>query len=307
MHVAVILAVCEGELSIAVDVINTFLAIARNGRHSITVHILDDASPSDVGGQLQRLFSDPSPKFAVKSQRLASGLGFRGCVARTVELLRCVADSVPPYQFVIKIDPDTMVVRHDIVDRLADLVDAAKGHGMWGYLHLMPWKYRIPLLADLLPIGFRRKVVGTQLRREWELNRWSPVWWSDIGRAAFADGFRFRFAGGGFYVVGGESIRMMRDRGYLSRTVQGKQGLVSSEEDLVTTIMCKAVGAPVLDLNQNGLAGQLSVSPTCAVAEMVQSGMFVLHPMRQNEIGQQLRMKAKQAIRSVNAVGETDA
>ena len=137
-----------------------------------------------------------------------------------------------PFDFVIKIDPDTLLVRPGVGDFLA--TRCTGGRGVWGVTVPTRGRDRLLYLLDLLPVGFRRKQVGNDVQRQWSLSRLRPVWWGDIGRRALLrrrNPYRFRFAAGCFYAVGGESFRELAACGVFGRQVFGRHGFLTSEED----------------------------------------------------------------------------
>lgn len=75
-----------------------------------------------------------------------------------------------------------------------------------------------------------------------------PVWWAPIGRRALANGFDYRSVGGGFYVLGGQTLSRIGQQGFIDWFDELRFRFVSSEEDLMITLMTCACKNPVYEL-----------------------------------------------------------
>jgi len=285
------MTVCEGEGDIARDAISSLLGDAPPA--SIDAFVIDDASKSRVGKALV----DHCASLGVTAELkvLPDPLGFRGCVSRLITGLAWIAEpGRPPYDFVVKLDPDALFLRPDFLRFIAR---HCSPRGIWGMVGPMRKRDRVLLLADLFPAGFRRKTTGTLIQRAWEPRRFRPVWWADIGRRALLNGFRFRYANGSMYALGGDTLRALAGRGYLQRRVAGRHGFITSEEDLMATLLTFAAGHGLTDLNQISPAwGEPHAGPHTDPQRLLAAGTYLLHPLKANPAGSELRRRFMHAL-----------
>jgi hypothetical protein len=288
MRIALLMSVCEGDKAIAREAASALIRGSAGAKFD--VFILDDASPSRVGEMLAEHCGKLPGVLSTGVKLLPAPVGFRGGVTRVILQLQWIASVGTPYDIVMKIDPDSLVVREDFLDSFRHDIVRRGGRGLWSIAHPNRFRDVVLFLADLLPAGFRRKTVGTIIQRDWELSRMRPVWWSDIGWRALFHGYRFRYSHGAFYAFGGETFREIARRGYLDRLVIGRHGFVTSEEDPMATVLTRAVGDPLIDLNQLvpnwGIA---FLGSQARAEEVLSSGTYLVHPIKDNDSGRKLR------------------
>jgi hypothetical protein len=292
------MSVCQGESDIARDAITSLLGDAAPG--GIEAFILDDASPSRVGQAV--VDHCASLGIPARLKVMPSRVGFRGGITRVVTTLKWIADTAAaehsgrplPYDLVVKLDPDSLLLRRDTV---AFLAGRCPRRGIAGILHNMRRRDQLLFLADLLPVGFRRQSVDGVVHHKWEFRRFGPVWWSDIGRRALLNGFRFRYTHGALYVIGGETLQSLAAAGYLHRPLAGRHGFMTSEEDPMASVLTAAVGHPIVDLNAPGAPfGEAYAWPDMDPAPLLAAGAFLLHPLKPTPAGTELRRRFIQAL-----------
>jgi hypothetical protein len=272
---AILMYVCEGEQAIALGALRS-LARACPGL-SYDLFLVDDGSQSRVAQQLARRLP---PGIAVgRLLELPRSLGYRGCIERLLIGARAIVNSGVPYRLIVKLDADTLVLRADLGEHL---LSACSGRvGIWGCCFPMRYRDRVLLLADILPVGFRRRTIEGTIQRDWELARWRPVWWTSIGLRAFRNGFRFWIVPGSFFVWSGDTLRKIAAQGLLDCHRAGRHGFVTSEDDLFTTLLTLAAGDPLHDLQDAHPTWGLARMPrTQSFEGVVAADPFVVHPLK---------------------------
>jgi hypothetical protein len=252
--------------------------------HELTVHIQDDASPSYLGRRLAEQFSH---RVNLRLTRIDQSLGYHGATERTLSLLRALAVEGPTYDYILKVDPDIYLTSR----RLARLFDGnlLPDCGLVGPTNQMRRRDLFLWLADLAPVGWRRRQLADgRMEHGWEI-RTAPVWWSDIGLSALSKGFRGRMVSGALYVLAWSTLLTLHERGWLSRSHQA-MGLVFGE-DLFVSTMVWALGHPVLDINEfiPEWKAELFIQPGALVDTLRSRQLDLLHPLKDNEWAQSVR------------------
>ncbi len=290
MKLAIFMKVCGGEYEIAWDSL-TALADAC-AEANITLFVLDDASPSRVGKRLTEKFSEMT-KNTVNCYELPKSLGFRGSAYRAFLGLDRITNSGEVFDIVIKIDADALVVRRDLGNFIEKV--GSNGYGLYGVSNPMRLRDRLLYLADFLPIGFKRKKIEQVIQRQWQLNRVSPVWWTDFGSKALCNGFRFNFIPGCFWFLGGKTLQRLKEVGYLSLD-QSKHGFVFNDDLLLTTAVY-AINHPVVDLATLSFSphwyGTMSMGENTPIETIKTLKPYVLHPLKDNPEAWERRRKLK--------------
>jgi hypothetical protein len=284
MRLALIMAVCEGEYACGIDAIESMRRSCAGAE--IDLYLIDDASPSRVGEALAAEFQRRG-LWAV-CQTLDSTIGFRGCAMRSFTLLASVARSGRPYDLVVKMDPDTLVIRDGLLEIMKK--HCLGGEGIWGPRQKMRLKDRIPLLLDLLPAGFRRRRRGTIIEHAYELRRFRPVWWNRMGWNALRRGFKFQFVPGAMMIISMRTVQKALEREYLENRFNRGHGFITSEEDIMVSLLITACGAPVNDLRiMVPDYGDVSVSDTADPNQLLSRGLYFVHPVKPTGRGERLR------------------
>jgi hypothetical protein len=277
MKIAVLMVVCEGEFGIACDALNSVAAACAN--NECVAYIVDDASASLVG---ERVLETVKRTRGVSGQclRLRRSLGFHGMAERLFFGLKQIADHGTRFDLIVKLDPDTLVVRRDFGQFLAE--NCAGPRGLSGEMHEMLPRLKLSFLLDQLPFGFRRKSTGGVMQHGGELSRFAPVWWSDIGRKAIGGGFRFRYVPGCFFVLGGETLRTLDRSGYLARS-QARHGLLFND-DLILTACVYALRHPVIDFSQKSphWGSSMFMPEETPLDTVLRHAPYVVHPLKNN-------------------------
>ena len=288
MKIAFFMTVCEGEYDIAQDALESLIQSCRG--IDISLFVVDDASPSRVGWRLANRFreltSQPSDCF-----ELPKSLGFRGMIQRKFLGLERIANSKTFFDIVLKLDPDALVTRYDLGEFLTK--QCSDGLGFYGELYGMRKRDALLYCADLLPFGFRRRQVDGVIQHQWELSRVSPVWWTDIGWKAIANGFHFTFIPGCFWFMGGKTLKSLHEAGYLARN-QSSYGFVFND-DLILTTSVYAIKHPVKDLNliSPHWRKAMAMSEGTPLSIIEQLMPYVIHPLKNNPDAWERRQQLK--------------
>lgn len=277
MRLALFFCVCEGEYEIAWEALVSLLRSCK--QHEVALFILDDASPSRVGKRLaERVKSERD--MPIECIELEKSLGFRGTAWRAFHGLAQIAKAARNFDLVIKIDADALVLREDLGAFIATA--CPDGRGLYGELRAMRWRDRLLYAADQLPAGFTREAVDGVIQHKWKLARRKPVWWADVGRRAFRNGFRFGYIGGCFWFLGGQTLATLHGAGLLDRD-QAQHGFVFNDDLLLTTAVL-GIGHPVVDLAtlSPSFGGTMSMSERFPLDEVLRRRPFVVHPLKNN-------------------------
>jgi hypothetical protein len=275
MKIAILMVVCEGEYAIACDALKSLVSTCA--QHEIVAFIVDDASPSLVG---ERVVNAIERAIGIQGLclRLPESLGYHGMAERLFIGLNFIVTGGLQFDLVIKLDPDVLVLRRDFEEFM--MKHCASPTGLSGEMHWMHPRLRLSFLLDQLPVGFRRKAINRVMQHGGELSRVGPVWWSDIGRRAFLKGFRFRYVSGCFWVLGGETLRLLDAQGHLARS-QERHGLLFNDDIILTTFVY-ALGHPVLDLSETSShwGSSMFMSDQTPIEAVLKHAPYVVHPLK---------------------------
>jgi hypothetical protein len=174
MRLAIMTFVYEADRNIAIDLMDS---VKRSiGEAEIDVFMTDDASPSHVGEEIATWCR--AEGMNAVCFRDEESVGYRGAIERTLKLLRVIANKPEPYDLILRIDTDALVIRPGLGEALKKICTSR--NGLYGVTHSMRFKDRVGLLIDLLPIGFKRKAVrGREIGHDYTLSRYSRVCWAE--------------------------------------------------------------------------------------------------------------------------------
>ena len=268
------MTLCEGEYEIARDALASLLAICPIERPEL--FLIDDASPSRVG---QRVAAETRKRGIITHcLEMPHSLGFFGTGRRTFRGLEWLA-SHGEFDLLVKIEPDALVLRQDTFEMI--LSECKDGIGLFGEAHALRRRDLLLYLFDHLPFGLRRHIDRAGIiRRKWELGRFGPVWWSDFGRKALRNGFRFQYLPACFFFLGGKTLKALHEQGILAR-LQEPRGFVVAD-DVLLTMAVWALGHPVVNLTDRsphwGYAMGMDENAPLEVVRNVQP--YVIHPLK---------------------------
>lgn len=252
--------------------------------HELTVHIQDDASPSHVGGRLAEQFSD---RVNLRLTRIDQSLGYHGTAERTLSLLNALAAGSQTYDYILRVDPDIYLTSRKLA-RLFD-EDLLPERGLVGATNQMRRRDLALWLADLVPVGWRRRQLADgRMEHDWVM-RTAPVWWGDIGLHALKGGFRGRMVTGVLYALAWSTLSALHARGWLSRSRQA-MGLLF-HDDLFLSTMVWALGHPVSDINEFIPEWKADLFIQCGtpVDRLRSRQLDLLHPLKDNAWAQSVR------------------
>lgn len=278
----------EGDQGIVFDMLESLTKSFKQDRFDL--FITDDASPSQVGQKVIEWGRARGIK--VTCHREEQNQGFRGAVERTLRLLQLIADAPVQYDVILRIDTDALVIREGLDVALRNACDDPRA--LYGVIKYMRPRDRLGLLSDLLPIGLKRRSNGAKIEREYRPNRMHPVWWWSIGLNAFLRGFDFGFVEGSCYAMGGRLPAELAKRGMLKRYSRGRHGLITSEEDIVVTMMCRAAGLPFRHLDKHDKSWRdVNVLGERVLTKELHELPYVVHALKPDAKGAALRAKIK--------------
>lgn len=256
--------------------------------HELTVHIQDDASPSYVGRRLAEQFSH---RVNLRLTRIDQSLGYHGTAERTLSLLHALAVDGQSYDYVLRVDPDIYLTSGKLA-RLFD-EDLLPDRGLVGTTNQMRLRDLVLWLADLVPVGWRRRQLADgRMEHDWVI-RTVPVWWRDIGLSALKRRFRGRMATGVLYVLAWSTLSALHECGWLSRSRQ-PMGLLF-QDDLFLSTMVWALGHPLSDINEfiPEWKADLFIQRGTPVDTLRSRQLDLLHPLKDNAWAQSVRRDMK--------------
>jgi hypothetical protein len=274
MRLALFMTLCEGEYEIARDALASLLATCPVENPEL--YIVDDASPSHVGLRI----AEETKRRGIETHclELPHKLGFRGSGQRTFRGLEWVA-SRGPFDLLVKLEPDALVVRRDAWDLI--LSESKDGIGLFGEAHTLRRRDLLLYLLDHFPTGLRRHVDRTgMIQRKWELGRIRPVWWSDFGRRALKNGFRFSYLPACFFFLGGKTLAALHDSGILARAHK-PHGFVFADDVLLTTAVW-SLGHPVVNLSDRSphWGNAMGMDEWAPIDMVYRKQPYVIHPLK---------------------------
>jgi Glycosyl transferase family 2 len=288
LRVAIMTFTYEVDREITFDLLDSL--VRSFGDAKLDVFLTDDASPSHVGEQVKTWAS--TRDIGVVCLRDEQNQGFRGAVDRTVRLLRAIAIHPETYDFVLRIDTDALVIREGIGRALqAACTDPL---GLYGVIRYMRPKDRVGLLLDLLPAGLKRQSRNGRIEKGFGLSRLHPVWWWKIGLMALARGFDFGYVEGSCYTLGGQVPRALLERGFLDQHARTRHGLITSEEDVIVTMMCRAAGLVLHEMDRKDPTWKdVNIIGPAVLERPIDRVPYVIHALKANEEGSELRRRIK--------------
>jgi hypothetical protein len=292
MRLAIMTFVYEADRHIAFDLLDSVLRSCQDAE--IDVFLTDDASPSNVGEKIISWCRNAGVNAICL--RDEENLGFRGAIYRTVRLLKAIASQPKSYDVILRIDTDALVIRPNLGAALQQI--CTDRTGLYGVIQYMRPKDRLGFLLDLLPIGLKRDAQnGSHITRTYSLSRFSPVWWWRIGVQGLLRGFRFGFVQGSCYVLGGDVPRKLQQQGLLNQYNAHQFGLITSEEDVIVTLMCTAAELPIYEVDQTDPTWrQVNSIRETVLTQPLDQIPYVIHPLKSIPADEELRTRIKQYL-----------
>ena len=148
-----------------------------------------------------------------------------------------------------------------------------------------------------MPFGLKRVSSGARIERHYTFSRFAPVWWSRIGLLGLVRGFRFAFVEGSCYALGGDVPRALLDAGLLDRYRMESHGLITSEEDVMVTLMCSAARLPLHEIDRTDPSWREVNRIGAAVLDQLPGRVpYVYHALKPTPEHAALRARIKSAL-----------
>ena len=291
MRLAIMTFVYEDDRDIALDMLESVLRSCSGA--VIDVFLTDDGSQSHVGDDVV----DWCKSAGVRAicLRNSSNRGYRGAVERTIRPMKAIAEEPCAYDVILRIDTDALVIRDGLGKSLR--ASCTDRRGLYGVTRRMRLKDRVALLLDLLPIGPKRQIRNGRIGHSFGSLRSSPVWWWRLGTRGLLHGFRFSFVEGSCYLLGGDVPCKLMNLGFLDSFSESRYGLVTSEEDVIVTLMCRAAGLPIYELDRLDPTWREVYSIGEAVLDCpIDRLPYVVHPLKPTAEHAVLRAKIKRRM-----------
>ena len=275
--------VAPGEGEIAVDTLRRSLDLYP-GAYAL---ILDDATQDGTFDRLCRLASELQDRIVVDRNDHAEG--FRGMARSMFRAYQRIYYLWPNVRIVIKIDPDTCVLRSGLVE-LADRKFSRFGPGMIG-------SYR------LSPSGAMRghTVHGRAIIRDLVSFSRPPFYFRRLIRAMLHGYIPGQSVLGGLYILHGDTVRAAARHDLL--LAESARTLHLTTEDALVSMTVRAVGHSLIDINdpKHGDVPAWIVwraADRCTLDEIRTKGYLAIHPVKNNADGWCLRRGLKAPLRS---------
>ena len=287
-RIAVMTFAYEGDKEIGFELLESLVSSFKDTRFDL--YFTDDASTSRLDNEIVKWAEKRG--IAAQGIRYENNMGFRGAVERTLSLLKHIALQPTDYDLILRIDTDALVIKEGLDQELFNICTDPKG--LYGVLKKMRTKDRFGYLLDLLPIGFKRNTNNGKIDSKFSFSRRAPVWWWREGFKALWRGFRFKYVEGSCYVMGGAFPKELMRLGFLDNFRRERHGLITSEEDVIVTTLCRAAGLPLYQTNKFDARWELVNILGPRVLNMsIQELPFVIHALKANEAGSRLRAKVR--------------
>ncbi|GAB2516125.1 hypothetical protein [Microbulbifer agarilyticus] len=296
VKIAVMTFAYEGDREIGFDMLNSLLRSFGNTKFDL--YFTDDASPSRLDRDITSWAEQHN--LVAKCIRYEENLGFRGAGERTLSLLKLIAQQPVDYDLILRIDTDALVIREGLDKELYRAF--SDKDALYGVLKPMRPKDRIGYLLDLFPFGFKRKLDGHRLSKRFSFSRFSPVWWWRAGVSALIKGFKFHYVEGSCYFMGGNFPKVLLKSGFLDLFDKKKHGLITSEEDVLVTTLCRAAGSPLIETdNIDARWRRVNIIGKKAVEEPVDNLPWVMHALKATPKDAALRSQVHNTLPLFNA------
>lgn len=283
-RVLALMMACENDKNLARRTLGQVVGFFEE--HELDVLVFDDASSSRCGDALAREFQ---PRIPGKLQTMVANesKGFYRILENTMDMLKAVTSSGQRYDYVVKVDPDVHFCNH----LLSQVFEGATlpSRGLFGPVLRMRSRDHVQVLADMLPLGFRRRNRGGIIDHKWEFAGFRKVWWADIGRRALLHGWRGEFAPGSFYVLAWDTLIEMARHGYLDRD-HTAMGMVFGD-DVVISAMTRSLGHPIVGFRDlvPGWSSELFLREGATAAEIRAKRHAMIHPLKDRSWAHRLR------------------
>jgi len=284
--------VYEADHKIAFDLLDSVVRSCKGVE--IDLYFTDDASPSNLGRKIVSWCNDVGVNaICLRDEK---NLGYRGAVYRTVRLLKTIADQDKSYDVIVRIDTDALVIRHGLGDVLRQVCNDR--FALYGVIQYMRRKDGLGLILDLIPFGLKRQFDSSgRIARSYSFSRYRPVWWWRIGFLGIFHGFRFGFVQGSCYFLGGGVPEKLKMLGYLDCFDQNRFGLITSEEDVIVSLMCRAAGVRIHEMDRSDPSWRDMNSIGDAVLSRDPALLpYVIHPLKTTREHEELREKIKRTL-----------
>ncbi len=275
--------VAPGEGEMAVDTLLRAMDLYP-GAYAL---ILDDATEDGSFDKLLGLVSELRGRIVV--DRNDHSEGTRGMAKSMFRTYRRIYDLWPDVRMVIKIDPDTCVLKTGLVE-LADRKFSRFGPGMIGSYRLSPTgairghtMHTRSIIRDL--VSFSRP----------------PFYFGRLIRAMLHGYIPGHSVVGGLYILHGDTVRAAARHNLLM--AESARTLALTTEDALVSMTVRAVGHSLIDINDP----QLGDIPTwivwratdiCTLDEIRTKGYLAIHPVKNDADGRLLRQGLKALLRS---------
>lgn len=268
----ILIAVCDADREIAIDAVLSFADGVDPLK--LTLTIVDDGSAERVGDNLAESVRGSFSKVTVV--RIDPPRGFRGGTERVFRGWKSIVENNTG-EFVMKIDPDTLCIRSGFLNHIQPQAHAGLALGA---VKAMRRKDAVAFLLDMFPVGLRRQVREGWIEKDMRPTRIGNVWWWSMGLTALRRGWSFDYAPGGCVIFPRKVVEHTVGH-YLSRANFSRHGLITSEEDVLTSVATYASGTSFSGLYiDEQTAVELSVNINTTLEQALNDGLWVVHPIK---------------------------
>lgn len=254
---------------------------------SAAIWILDDCTQD---GTYERVTAWAAAHPGTRVLRNPAPRGYRGIATSVFSLLEAIAATQPLPELIVKVDPDTCLVRPGVADLMRQRF-AAAGPGIVGPYRIGAnggrrtfGRLRRNMLLDLLPVGMHKDRRSVRIG----LPFWAP-YLPAARRHGYAMGEHVLGALSGMH---GATLRAIHDSGFLS-AIPDRYRALTVEEDVLLGLAVKAVGHQLIDIAPDAASARVWIQfrppiPETATA-LLERQMVAVHPLKASPEGEAMR------------------
>ncbi len=293
-----LMVVGPGEANIAIDTLSHCLDLYPN----TCGFVLDDATTDGTFDQIAQFAENRSPRIIL--QRNYQPRGYLGLPVSLFHAYESLWNLHPDLDLIIKVDPDACVLRSGLLE-LARRKFALQGPGMIG-------SYTVTPTGEVRDNSYHRRSIYRDLRFiGWDAQKKSrrlgfPFYLRYLPRA-LAHGYRFgEHVLGSAYILHGDTFRGLGRIGFW-RSIPKDGACYLKADDPLVSLGVKFVGHKLIDINEPKKADvpaliryRPAFGPGCA-EEVADRGYLLIHPVKGDPGGNQLRQELRDACKhSIN-------
>jgi hypothetical protein len=270
------MVVGPGEAAIALN----SLSIAERLFPEAEFWILDDSTTDGTYDRVSAWAALRGAKAFLLRNHLPRG--YNGLIASIFTLLSSIHATDRSYRFVVKMDPDALIIRATFADvverrfaRFGPGMVGAYRRGADGGRRPISTRQQVKILLDAFPVGLDRGTGKIRL---------GSVFYTRFIPAALRSGYALgENVLGGLYCLHAETLRALIEAGFIRELPQPWKSQLK-EEDILISLAVRSVGHALVDINDDidGRVAWLQYQAPLPLSagEVVDRAIAALHPVK---------------------------